>query len=255
MSDFIIDNMRWSYSRLLAFQNCPYAWYLQYHEDEEPNSNFFAQFGGFVHKILEKHYKGELSFFEMLEYYETNFKKEVTLTPFSKAIYNKYYKDGLEYFESFSDKENCKVLGVEKEVKFNIDNNRFIGYIDLLLKEDNNLIVVDHKSFNVEYNKNLTLSKKSKDVIDKYSIQMYLYSTAVYNEYGKFPDYIEWNFFRNKLSHRIKFNKDDYDKSIEWVKNKIDEIKSESLFLPNCDKSNSFYCTNLCGFSDKCEYI
>ena len=52
---FIIDTMEWSYSRLTAYNQCPYQFKLKYVECNEGEPNFYAQYGSFCHKILEKY--------------------------------------------------------------------------------------------------------------------------------------------------------------------------------------------------------
>ena len=61
--DFILDTMTWSFSRLNAFYNCAYEFYLHYIECNKSENGFFGEYGSLIHKILEKYEKGELSLF------------------------------------------------------------------------------------------------------------------------------------------------------------------------------------------------
>ena len=56
----IIKDMTWSYSRVKAFDMCPYGWYLKYIQKIRGKDMFFSSYGSFVHKLLEQYYKGEL---------------------------------------------------------------------------------------------------------------------------------------------------------------------------------------------------
>ena len=57
----MIDNMVWSFSRLNSFKTCPYEWYLQYIEGISGEDNFYAEFGSYCHKILEKYVRLRLN--------------------------------------------------------------------------------------------------------------------------------------------------------------------------------------------------
>ena len=43
--EFIINNMTWSYSRVSAYEQCPYGWFLNYilEEAEEPMFYFIRK--------------------------------------------------------------------------------------------------------------------------------------------------------------------------------------------------------------------
>ena len=48
-----LDQAYWSFSRLNAFEQCPKMYELAYVKHLDGVSNFFADFGQFVHKIYE----------------------------------------------------------------------------------------------------------------------------------------------------------------------------------------------------------
>ena len=68
MTDF--ENMTWSFSRVNSYNTCPYAWYLNYIEKNRDEGSAFSEVGTLIHEILEKYAKGELSLFEISDYYE-----------------------------------------------------------------------------------------------------------------------------------------------------------------------------------------
>ena len=74
----IIDNMIWSFSRVNSAKKCPYAWYLEYIEENKGIPNAFAQYGGLCHKTLEKYLKGELDMFTANQYFLDNYDLYVT---------------------------------------------------------------------------------------------------------------------------------------------------------------------------------
>lgn len=49
--EHIIDQMTWSYSRIKAFDDCPYRWFLKYIKCEPGSEMFFASYGSFMHEL------------------------------------------------------------------------------------------------------------------------------------------------------------------------------------------------------------
>ena len=259
MSDnFIIDTMRWSFSRLNSFNNCKYEWYKHYVECEEPMPSFFGEFGGFCHECIEKFAKGELDIFDITDYYTDNYVYEV-ITP---APYNKYkdlnisyYNKGLEYFESIDlQLDGYEILGVEKEIQFEIGGYPMIGFIDLLLRneETGEIVIVDHKSSTIKIKKNGEVSKTDMPHFEEFKKQLYLYSIPILEEYGR-VDKLRWNMFKDGNWIEIPFDEDEFKAAKEWALNTIKEIEQEKDWEP-FDDVNGYYCRNLCSFRDRCKY-
>ena len=98
-----MDTMTWSFSRLNSYYNCAYEWYLHYLECSKSENGFFGEYGSLIHKILEKYIKGELSLFDLNQYYEENFNESVPHdAPPNKYvdIRQSYYDKGIEYLNN-----------------------------------------------------------------------------------------------------------------------------------------------------------
>jgi len=254
---FIIDTMLWSFSRLNSFYTCPYEFYLHYVLCNKGSNNFFGQFGSFIHKILEMYAKDQLSIFEISQYYEENFYYEVTENaPPNKYVDIKqsYFDKGLDYLDNLNlILDNYEVLGVEKEVKFQIAGYEMIGYIDLLLKEkeSDKIIILDHKSASLKFKKNGEISKTDMQHFLEFKRQLYLYSIPVIEECGH-VEFLEWNLFKDQKNIKIPWNVDDYNEAINWAHNTIKLIENETAWLP---KTDYYYCNYLCGQRrNACEY-
>ena len=115
-----MDTMTWSFSRLNSYYNCAYEWYLHYLECSKAENGFFGEYGSLIHKILEKYIKGELSLFDLNQYYEENFNESVPHdAPPNKYvdIRQSYYDKGIEYLNNIDlDLDRYEILGVEKEI-------------------------------------------------------------------------------------------------------------------------------------------
>ena len=255
--DFLLDTMTWSFSRLNSFYNCPYEWKLRYIDCNKSENGFFGEYGSLIHKILEKYEKGELSLFELNDYYEEHFSENVPHdAPPNKYVDIKqsYYEKGLDYFNNIDlDLDKYEVLGVEKEVRFQIAGKDFVGYIDLLLKEKETgkIIILDHKSASIKILKNGKVSKSDQEHVREFIRQLCLYAIPIIEEYGH-VDELWWNLFKDKNWLKMPFNKEDYDEAIKWAEDTLKLIETEKEWLPNPD---FYYCNYLCGQRNHaCEY-
>lgn len=253
-----ISKMRWSYSRLNSFENCKYNFYLKYivndNETYLAEGNYYSEAGKFVHEILEKIFKGELSSDDAAQYYVDNYDDYVCYKT-KESVMNKTFESCANFFADvdFSKLKGYKILGVELFISDKIDGYDYIGYIDLLLENEktHDIIIVDHKSSAYPLKRNGTPLAKSKENFESYKKQMYLYSHAVKEMYGKFPKLICWNHFKDGKVAVIPFDEKEYENSLKWFTDTIHMIEKENDFEQTQD---FFYCANLCEFRNCCEY-
>lgn len=251
---FLVSLMVWSFSRLNSYYHCPHEWKMHYLLGVTGISSAMAQFGSFIHKILEKYFREELSFFDLPYYYEEHYAESVTLGfPYNKYadLAQKYYDQGLEYLMNFSwDLTGYDILGIEKELKFEYQGYQFIGYIDLLLRDktDGKLIICDHKSAILKRLKNGGISKTDLPHFEEFKRQLYIYSHAVTEEYAtaENPQPVKslmWNMFRDGSFLEVPWKPDEYQEAMNWAVDTIHLIENETAWLPN---PSQFYCRELC---------
>lgn len=246
----LINDMVWSYTRLVAFDNCPYSWYQRYLRHDKVSPQFYVSFGSFMHKLLEKYYNNQLTKEELSTEFLLGFKNEVQGERPSGSIVTKYITQGLEYLKSFEDFPYNKIA-VEDQIEFNIEGNRFIGVIDFLGEKNGEYYIIDNKSRTLQPKSNRKRPTRNDMEIDDMSKQLYLYSAAIKQKYGKFPKALCFNCFRNGVFIKLEFDEQKYNETIKWALDKIEEIKHTSYFAPNREY---FYCRYLCGFNDDCCY-
>ena len=253
----MIDIMQWSFSRLNSYYNCPYEWKLRYLDNIEPEKNFFAEYGNLMHKILEKYAKGELSFFELNQYYIDHFNEYIPHdAPPNKTtdVRQSYFDRGLDYLDNIDlDLNQYEILGVELKVEFELFGKPFIGFIDLLVKdkETRELIIIDHKSASIKILKSGKISKSDQAHFLDFRRQLYLYSIPVIKKYGPVSK-LKWNMFKDKKWIDIPWKQEEYNETIQWVKNTLDLIQNEKEWAPSPD---FWYCNYLCGQrNNACEY-
>lgn len=256
----LIRGMIWSYSRITTFDTCPYSFYLQYILKDWKNypteSNYWAELGIFVHEIFEKIFSNELSIDDASAYFLENYKDKVKMKQ-KPNVMAKAYEECAEYLATTSLEwlKDYEVVGTEIEAVIDIGGYKFKGFVDLLLKEKStgDYIIVDHKSCKEFFSQKSGLIYKSMEhKLEEYKKQMYLYSNAVLKIYGKLPTQIWWHHFRaNGYLTKIPFDKAEYDETMNWFLKTIQRIEKEEDFK---EKTDYFFCNNLCNFRNSCEY-
>lgn len=254
---FLLSMMTWSFSRLNSYYHCPFEWKRKYLLGQNGETSSFAQYGKYIHEILEKYLKGEINFFELPMYYEEHYWENVTMDfpPNRYAnLSDKYYQQGLDYFNNFNwDLDGFEILGVEKEVKFEYQGYDFVGFIDLLLrdKSDGKIVIVDHKSTILKKLKNGQISKTDKPHFEEFCKQLLIYSHQVMAEYGEDSiKSLQWNMFRDQTFIAVPWTRAAYEEAMKWAIDTIHLIENDTMWLP--DNTNYFWCNNLCSQRDNC---
>lgn len=249
---FLVDNMVWSYSRIVAFEDCPYRFLLTYIlKIPRIRHKFFSDYGTFVHHIIQKYLTGELKKEELAGYYLSHFYEYVIGKSPDMKIFSKYFSQGLQYFKNVRITDE-KILGVEQEFRFDIGNKNFVGYIDKLYEDDDGLVIADNKSRILEPRSGKCKPTKNDKELDKYLRQLYLYSEAVRQKYGIFPYRLEFNCFRSGTTVSEKFDEHAFAETKKWTTDMIKGISNETEWAPKIDW---FGCKYLCDQSDNCEYF
>ena len=244
--------MKWSYSRITAFEFCPYKWFMTYIKKVDRKPMFFSDYGSFMHSILEKHFKGELSREDLVPYYIVNYNKEVKGKKPSEKIASGYYNQGFDYLENFSFPYQ-EPIAVEQHVEFKIGDYNFIGYIDFVGKEDDGgIIIVDNKSRALKPRSKRAKPTKADEELDDYLRQLYTYAIPVKEIYGKYPKRLEFNCFRTKTFISEPFIPDKLKETEEWAVKTIEVIAANNNWSARPDY---FKCANLCELNDQCEHF
>lgn len=244
--------MIWSYSRLTAFEDCKYAWYMHYILHMHKKSNFFSEYGSFMHEILQKYLNGELSQKQLLAYYCRNFGKTVESPAPSSKMWYKYFGAGCDYLRNIEFPKR-KILATELEVNFDFAGAKFIGYIDMLSEDDaGNLFITDHKSRDLKPRSGRKKPTKADRDLDDYLRQLYMYSVAVKQLYGKYPDFLEFNCFKAGVWITEPFKEERVKEVEDWATGIISEAMKEEEWSENLDY---WRCHQLCDMRDCCEFI
>ena len=248
MNQLLLDHI--SFSQMKTAMECPYQYYLPKLEDVVPEENGFAQAGVLAHELLGMWARGEASPKDLPKLWTERFPLAVTapFPPFlaTKGYANKLYTSVLNYFERFSGFPGYEVIGVEKQFISSLAGEKFIGVIDLILRNENGgLMIMDHKSCS------LSSFRRSRDEMYK---QLYLYSKYTADTYGTFPKKLCFNLFKENVMDEQPFDPEIYMATRIWAENTIQEMKDRDITDWFEVKPEQFRCTCLCSARNECRF-
>lgn len=246
----IIENMVWSYSRISCFDQCPYHFFLKYIYGEEEEDRFYTSYGSFIHTLIERYYNGELKKEELPEEFLLGFSNHVKGKRPQESTVEKYIQSGVNYFKNFTEFK-YEMVGVEEKIIFNIGQYKFIGFIDYLGKDGDDLIIIDNKSRELKPRSKRKKPTQKDIELDNMFKQLYLYAVGVKQKYGKYPTKLCFNCFRNNVFIEEEFDEGKLNQAVEELLSSIEVIKKCEEFFPNND---FFFCRELCGNSGSCVY-
>lgn len=248
----LIEDMQWSYSRIKCFDDCPYRFYLKYiHEPRvREEDKFYASYGSFMHKIIERYYKHELSKDDMVTEFLIGFQSEVKGERPKASTVEKYIQCGVEYLKSFQPFP-YNMVAVEQKIDFEIDGLKMTGILDYIGELDGEYYIVDNKSRDLKPRSGREKPTVKDQELDSMLKQLYLYSYPIKEKYGKFPKALCFNCFKTGTFIVEPFVEEAYNDALKWAKEKVEEIKNEDDFHPNIDY---FSCLYICGVNGECEY-
>ena len=248
MNDVLVTTTVWSYSRLAAFEKCPYQWYRHYVLGENGDDLFFSSFGTLCHDIIAKVYLGKCR--DPLSEFLIRYPTEVTKNISNLELTTKYLADAIAYFSNMPIIPG-KVIATETRMNFKVDKYPFVGVVDLVLEDSyGQLGIVDHKSKGLKPRSN-GHRKKSDEELDSYLRQLYLYAIPIRERFGKFPTFLCFNCYRTRTFIKEPFDFEKIGETKQWALNTISSIVSTTSYQPNLDW---FSCRNLCELHDSCEY-
>lgn len=257
--DFIIDNIRFSYSSLTTYETCPYSFKLTYIDKCDRIENFYAQYGTLIHKAMYEYFAGNLDFFELTPYFLQNYENVVYAPPpdYPPGMDERYRAQGEEFFNNFVfDREKYDVILNEEKIDFIFDDGiEFVARPDLVLldRKRGDFILYDYKTsapFRIDKRNGKEIVDTEK--LDGYYKQMYIYTYALRNYKFTPIDKITLWFTRPSREKTVKWKEKDEDKAIKWLEKTVARIKKDEKFIPN--NSNSYFCNQLCGVRESCIY-
>ena len=182
-----MSKKRYSYSKLTTFRQCEFQYLSSYELRQESDENIYGLAGTTVHNIVEDiqekkitNEEGLMRFDEEMEMHEIlgyTFTSEKTKNNFIESI-----RHFIKYFKPI---DRGKVE-VEKDFVADFDGHEVIGFIDILIhNEDGTVSIVDLK----------TSSKYSKKAIEEHCNQLLIYAIAMEQQGFTVKD-VSWNMMK-----------------------------------------------------------
>jgi len=160
----------WSYSRISTFHNCPYEYYLGRIMRIKGEDNIYSILGTCGHQILQDCYEGNAKFEDMPKIFDENFLEvetsnyKFTSNEEDNTRMRNKYKDCVRFFLEHHQIMSDKVL-IERCIWVDIKGNIFIGYIDAIHKEGDDIIITDFKTSSISGYKGKKLEEKQKQLL------------------------------------------------------------------------------------------
>lgn len=233
-----IEHIKWSFSKLGTFNQCPYQYKLQYEDKVKGISNSYGDYGTLMHDSIEMILRGE-------DGYSNYVSKMHSIKLPSASKEDPYHVYVPQFLKSFSKtKIKGEIIGIELDRTIEIDEfNSFRGLSDLELKSDDDYVIVDWKISN----------KFSKVKLVEKRRQLYMYAEFIKRDYGKYPKEMFF-FFPTDVSrapyHKITFDKAEFDEAWDWFYSTVASVRGGNR-SPNPEW---FFCNKLCSFRDVCRH-
>jgi len=183
--------------------------------------------------------------FELADAFKERFDTEVVhyFPPFPRDMGQRYFDAGLRYFTTFDGfGSQYEVIAVEQRFELNIGGHRFIGVMDLVLREKTTgeMVVIDHKSKS---------AKVMRQHMNVYRKQLYLYAAAVEQIYGEAPSRICFNLFREQEMVTEVYDAGIMRDVLAWTKHTIEAIMADTAWEA---KPSKYFCDHICASADHC---
>lgn len=250
----MLDDMVWSYSRLTAYEYCPFNWYRRYIEKEPGVGSYYADNGKAMHEVFDKLAKGEISFENAPALYLDLYSDIITTT--KKSTMDKTFDACVDYLCNIDEGilDGYTVVGSEIKLDFRIKKYKFVGYVDLLLEDsDGNLIMVDHKSSGKFLKKNGEPYANTKDQYEKYVRQQCIYCYGLQQQIGRTPDKFVFHHFKDGGALTVvPVTQELIDESVAWALETIKKIYKDKVFEP---VMKTGFCYRLCDYRNDCYYL
>lgn len=243
------ETVVYSFSRVNAYCTCPMMYKLTYIDKLPKLDNAFSQWGTLCHSLFERYCNGELELYELTDTYKSEYKQAVT-QDFPESDFTDmneyYYRKGIEVFDHYAGVEKgLDVVATEQKVLTEIAGKKFVGYIDLILrdKSDGKLIIQDYKS------KSKFKSAKERN---HYALQPFLYSHYIKEQYDEYPKLLRFDMFRVGDVVDIAFTEKGLQNADKWFADTIETIEKDAEFPAALDSEKDFFCKSICSMRAWC---
>lgn len=252
--EYILKPMCYSFSSADTYENCAYQFRQIYIDGKPRENNFFGEYGTFLHDILHSYFERKLDEMDLPFYFEENYPEAVESfpPPYPPNMGETYFREGLDFLENLEfDRDAYEVVCIEESLYATYKGIHLVVKPDMILKEKatGRYILVDYKTKKLSGK-----PKQDEKVVEEYKKQLYLYAHFIGEIKQIAIDTIWVWFLRNQKIVEIPFDQKITNEVLFWFENTIGRIAHEEEWKPNLEKSNKYFCANLCGVRNHCSY-
>lgn len=190
-----------SYSNMDTYYHCAFKFYISsILKLDEFETNLGNYIGNLYHYVLSKAFVDDFNFDKTVENYINN-------KPYPESFKNKYFitkvldnlKNIIKTIEYQNTLGNMNESYYEKNIiieKTGVINTTFKGFIDKILKKDNNVVIIDYKTYSIDIKLNYLPYGLSMQ------LPVYLYLTKSYDK-----DIETIGFYIQEILNSSKYNK------------------------------------------------
>ncbi|MCX5782791.1 MAG: PD-(D/E)XK nuclease family protein [Elusimicrobia bacterium] len=239
LSEIFIPGMDISYSRINAYQLCPFKYNLIYREGWRVSPTPFTSLGLSIHRALEEFHSSRS---DNIEFLIDSYNKNWVNVGFSSPQETKEFFDkGLRMLENYfeeQEKSKSEIMFIEKSFRFKLGRNFIIGIIDRIDKNpDGTYELIDYKT-------HIQLWDQEKADSD---LQLTIYSIACEKAFGFNPDILSYYFLAFNTKVSTSRTKEQIRQAGKLIENITRKIYKEN-FEPNTQ-----HCSK-CDFRKKCKF-
>lgn len=217
------SDIKWSYSKINTFENCPFKFNLIYNLRKEPPSfeTIESHLGRVVHSALENLYNQKLKTKEdLLIYFDQNFNDQDKINIKGddfRSIGRELLSD---YYDEVYKQDRSKTVETEYRIEDEIDDYTFVGIIDRISLLKHKVIINDYKT--------------GKYIEDPKNLQSAIYVLLLDPVIPKNLEIeTNWYYLRHKMNLKAVFTKSELEDAKKKILEKIQEIENTTEFLQN----------------------
>jgi len=249
--DYIIKNIRFSFSSVSSFDTCAYGWKLLKIDAEDSVQNFFAQYGLAIHSVMEEYWKYEIEIQDMRQRFIDLYPEIVTEPPppYPRGMEDNYYKDALTFFDSYDIlRDKFEPLFIEDKIDAEYKGIKLVVKPDLVIRnrKSGKTYLLDYKSSRPLKNKDWDMEKMAG-----YEKQLLLYCYFLEKHMNINIDEIALLFTRLGKTYYIEKTEEKTKEVLDWFTNTVEQIRNEEDFEPNT--SSKYFCSNICSVRNSCD--
>ncbi len=224
---YLNNKFNLSYSNMDKYYHCAFQFYISsILKLDEFETNLGNYIGNLYHYVLSKAFVDNFDFDKTVDNYIKN-------NPYPESFKNKYFitkvldnlKNVIKTIEYQNTLGNMNESYYEKNIiveKSGIINTTFKGFIDKILKKDNNVVIIDYKTYSIDIKLNYLPYGLSMQ------LPVYLYLTKNYDK-----DIEIIGFYIQEILNNSKYNKKDKTTLKEQQK---DSLKLKGYTIGNESK-------------------